>query len=390
MAASRPLVTVYDTDGNATGDQVALPAVFKAPIRTDIVKRAVDHATKNSRQAYAVFHKAGHQTSAESWGTGRAVSRIPRVPGGGTHRAGQGAFGNMCRGGRMFNPTKPWRKWCRKTNLNIRRYAMASAIAASALPSLLIARGHKIANVAEVPVVVDDQAESLVKTKLALGLLKKLGAGDDAAKAAKSRQIRGGKGKYRNRRYRTKKGPLVIYGKDSGIQKALANLPGVESRSVESMKIRELAPGGQVGRFIIWTKSAFEKLDSVFGTFDTPSVQKVGYTLPLPCVSIADMGRIMMSEEVQNVVRAPRHDHLVAKKTTDKLNPLTNKAAMLALNPYAAEAAAILSGKPVTKLAKDPNLAEATKKFYKVISRESEYQGEDYEQFTNWLGLTQS
>lgn len=32
----------------------------------------------------------GHQTSAESWGTGRAVARIPRVRGGGTHRSGQG------------------------------------------------------------------------------------------------------------------------------------------------------------------------------------------------------------------------------------------------------------------------------------------------------------
>lgn len=38
---------------------------------------------------------AGHQTSAESWGTGRAVARIPRVRGGGTHRSGQGAFGNV-------------------------------------------------------------------------------------------------------------------------------------------------------------------------------------------------------------------------------------------------------------------------------------------------------
>ena len=27
----------------------------------------------------AVSVKAGHQTSAESWGTGRAVARIPRV-----------------------------------------------------------------------------------------------------------------------------------------------------------------------------------------------------------------------------------------------------------------------------------------------------------------------
>ena len=61
------------------------------------------------------------QTSAESWGTGRAVSRIPRVPGGGTHRAGQGAFGNMCRGGRMFAPTKTWRRWHRKVNVNEKR-----------------------------------------------------------------------------------------------------------------------------------------------------------------------------------------------------------------------------------------------------------------------------
>jgi hypothetical protein len=38
--------------------------------------------------------------------SGRAVARIPRVSGGGTHRAGQAAFGNMCRSGRMFAPTK--------------------------------------------------------------------------------------------------------------------------------------------------------------------------------------------------------------------------------------------------------------------------------------------
>jgi large subunit ribosomal protein L4e len=61
---------------------------------------------KNKRQPHSVSSKAGEQTSAESWGTGRAVARIPRVNGSGTHRAGQAAFGNMCRGGRMFAPTK--------------------------------------------------------------------------------------------------------------------------------------------------------------------------------------------------------------------------------------------------------------------------------------------
>lgn len=84
----------------------------------------------------------GHQTSAESWGTGRAVARIPRVRGGGTHRSGQAAYGNMCRGGRMFAPTKIWRKWHRKINVNQKRYALCSAIAASGIPSLVMSKGN--------------------------------------------------------------------------------------------------------------------------------------------------------------------------------------------------------------------------------------------------------
>lgn len=87
------------------------------------------------------YRVSGHQTSAESWGTGRAVARIPRVRGGGTHRSGQGAFGNMCRGGRMFAPTKTWRRWHRKINVNQRRYAITSAIAATGVPALVMSKG---------------------------------------------------------------------------------------------------------------------------------------------------------------------------------------------------------------------------------------------------------
>lgn len=88
------------------------------------------------------YFAPGHQTSAESWGTGRAVARIPRVRGGGTHRSGQGAFGNMCRGGRMFAPTKTWRRWHRKINVNQRRYAICSAIAATGIPALVMSKGR--------------------------------------------------------------------------------------------------------------------------------------------------------------------------------------------------------------------------------------------------------
>ena len=154
-AAARPVVTVQaaSKDGDA-GATIPMPAIFLAPIRQDVVRSVHTSMAKNHRQAYPVSWMAGMQTPGKSWGTGRAVARIPRVPGGGTSRSGQAAFGNMCRGGRMFAPNRVWRKWHFKINKNQRRYALASAMAASALPALVMARGHRIDSVDEVPLVV--------------------------------------------------------------------------------------------------------------------------------------------------------------------------------------------------------------------------------------------
>merc|ERR1712154_678498 len=102
------------------------------------------------------------------------VARIPRVRGGGTHRSGQAAFGNMCRGGRMFAPTKAWRKWHRRINVNQKRYAICSAIAATGIPAIVMSKGHRIENTPEVPLVLSDKIEAIKKTKEAVQLLKKL------------------------------------------------------------------------------------------------------------------------------------------------------------------------------------------------------------------------
>jgi ribosomal protein L4 len=66
---------------------------------------------------YAEFEKSHTLGPYLIENAGRAVARIPRVSGGGTHRAGQAAFGNQCRSGRMFAPTKVWRKWHQKINV---------------------------------------------------------------------------------------------------------------------------------------------------------------------------------------------------------------------------------------------------------------------------------
>jgi len=384
-----------------SSEQVALPAVFVAPIRSDIVQAIHTHMAKNHRQAYAVYAKAGHQTAAESWGTGRAVSRIPRVPGGGTHRAGQAAFGNMCRGGHMYAPTKTWRRWHRKININQKRYAVVSAIAASALPALVMARGHKIDGVAEVPLVVSDAAESISKTKAALELLKSVGALADVEKAKDSKNLRRGKGKMRNRRYVQRKGPLVVYANDSGISRAFRNLPGVEVCSVERLNLLQLAPGGHLGRFCIWTKSAVEKLDAIFGTAEGTSAQKKGYKLPRHIMSNGDLARIINSDEVQSVVAPQKASKARAPL---KKNPLRNLGALLKLNPYAKAArrmellaSAQRAGAKADKVAAARAARAAERKAVKPTSKaflakmvtDSDYVGQDYEVFSQWLGSTQ-
>jgi len=170
-AAARPTVTVQNVSGAKSTATLPLPDVFLAPIRRDVVQFVYTNIAKNRRQAYAVSYSAGEQTSAMSWGTGRAVARIPRVSGGGTGRSGQAAFGNMCRKGRMYAPTKIWRRWHRKVNVGQRRYAIASAIAASAVPALVMARGHKVDQIAEIPFVVSG-LEAIKKTKDAVAFLQ--------------------------------------------------------------------------------------------------------------------------------------------------------------------------------------------------------------------------
>ncbi|KAJ2842155.1 60S ribosomal protein L4B, partial [Coemansia brasiliensis] len=170
--AARPVVSVFGVNGTKLDATIPLPSVFTAPIRPDLVQFVHKNMAKNRRQPYAAKQQAGEETSAESWGTGRAVARIPRVGGSGTHRSGQAAFGNMTRGGRMFAPNKVWRKWHIRTNSNQKRYATASAIAASGVSALVSGRGHRISEIEEVPLVVSGEVESLNKTKEAVALLK--------------------------------------------------------------------------------------------------------------------------------------------------------------------------------------------------------------------------
>lgn len=84
----------------------------------------------------------------------------------------------------MFAPIKVYRRWHRRVNVSQRRYALASAVAASGVPSLVMARGHVIDKLSEIPLVVEDKVEGYRKTKEAARFMKSLNLFDDIEKVS--------------------------------------------------------------------------------------------------------------------------------------------------------------------------------------------------------------
>lgn len=83
--------------------------------------------------------------------------------------------------------------------------------------------------------------------------------------------------------------------------------------NINKMNLLKLAPGGHVGRFVIWTKSAFEKLDALYGTWRKESQLKADYNLPFPKMMNTDLSRLLKSQEIRKVLRAPRYIDLYYK-----------------------------------------------------------------------------
>jgi len=182
------------------------------------------------------------------------------------------------------------------------------------------------------------------------------------------KKIRPGHGKSRNRRYVQRRGPLVVYDEAGPLTLALRNLPGVEIQHVSRLNLLSLAPGGHLGRFVIWTKGAFAKLDSLFGTYKKSAPNKVGYRLPRNKVTNADLARIINSDEIQAVVRPVKPRTF----STRKKNPLKNFGFLVKLNPYAlAQRRRTLLGakNKALKKERDPKAAQVQRKRTKALKK---------------------
>ncbi|MET1101702.1 MAG: 50S ribosomal protein L4 [Pyrodictiaceae archaeon] len=252
-------VPVYNTSGEEA-DRVKLPPVFGLPVRKDLIRRAFFSEFTARLQPKGRDPLAGKRTTARSFGVGLGIARVPRIPG-----LGRAAFINSAVGGHLAHPPRPEKRIHEEINRKEKILATASALAATAIPDMVKARGH-VFNAEATPIIIEDDVERVVATtKSAKTFLEKIGVWPDIVRAKERTRIRAGKGKMRGRRYITPRSVLfILRSHDSFFARAVRSLPGVDVAEPLNVNILQLAPGGVPGRLTVITRSALEELSKRF------------------------------------------------------------------------------------------------------------------------------
>jgi len=223
---------ILDISRNKVGE-VDLPVQFNEDIREDLVKRSFLVLQSNKRQSYGAMTEAGKRASANlskrrrkyrgMYGFG--ISRTPRkiLSRRGTRMFWVGAFSPNTVGGRRAHPPKSEKILQKKINKKERKKAIRICIAATVNRDLVKKKGHIVPE--NYPFILDKKFEDLSKTKELIEILKTFELKKELDRVSK-RNIRAGKGKARGRKYKTKKGPLIVVSKESNIVKAADNIPG--------------------------------------------------------------------------------------------------------------------------------------------------------------------
>ena len=248
-------VPVFDKAGKKSGD-IDLPAAFAGDVRTDLVRKAVKVSRANRRQRYGASPVAGERHATASVGKGKGASRVPRLT-----QGRNAALAPNVVGGRRAHPPVARKDWALKMNVQERRLAIRSALAATAQADLVAARGHRTEGIQAFPVVVSDDAFT-GKAGETIALLQALGLSGDLERAKLGRNERPGMGKLRGRRIKQPRSVLFVTadGKAPGV----SNHPGVDIVAAKNLGAEHLAPGGDVGRLTVFTQSALEALKEAY------------------------------------------------------------------------------------------------------------------------------
>lgn len=252
-------VDIYDLEGNVKG-KVGLPDAFLGSYRLDIIARAVVALESRHFQPKARDPMAGKRTTAESFGVGRGLSRVPRVKGERHPRASQAAIAPGTVGGRVTHPPRSQKRIRKEINRKELRLALSSALSACSRKDMVEKRGHSVTKLPSIPLIVTDEIQRVTKTSEAKKVFRNLGLWEDLERVMRKTPSRSRRARLRGRSRRVPKGPLIIIGQDEGLRSACANLPGVDVAVARNLSVESLAPGGHAGRLTVWSESAIRAI----------------------------------------------------------------------------------------------------------------------------------
>ena len=171
-------INVYGLDGTVK-EQITLPKVFTTVYRPDIIKKSFEVTHSNQRQPYGSDPLAGTRHAVAIVGKGRGMSRVPRLT-----QGQNAALAPNVVGGRRAHPPKAERNWKEKMNKKEQALARNSALAATADKTIVTARGHRFKDDVTLPIVIDDDFETLIKAKDVIAAFDKIGIYSDILRAA--------------------------------------------------------------------------------------------------------------------------------------------------------------------------------------------------------------
>ena len=256
-------VSLLTLDGKKSG-QIDLPNVFDTKLNSVLIHKAYINLESHGFQKHSTHPTAGQDVVADSNDppTGRGISRIARMKGGGGGRQGQAGEVAGTRGGRQAHRPYANRVIYKKINKKENKLALCSAIAATTSKELIERRGHKIDGIESFPIVVEDDIESISNTRKMINVLNNLNIIQDV-KRLENRKRRSGKVVLRGRASKIGKSVLFVVSNSEKISKACSAIPGVDSCSAKDLSVLNLAPGGTVIRLTVFSKKAIEEISQI-------------------------------------------------------------------------------------------------------------------------------
>jgi large subunit ribosomal protein L4e len=244
-------------------DEIELPKVFTTPVNENLIHRAYVHLDSHHYQRQGRMPSAGQNTVAASNDppTGHGAARLARIRGGGPRR-GQAAKVAMTRGGRQAHPPTSQKVVYKKLNKQENKLALCSAIAATASKDLISSRGHIIDGIQSFPVIVSDDIEKISKAKEITKVFDALKLSGDIARLEK-RKARSGRAVIRGRKTKIGKSILFVTKDAKTLAKACGSFPGVDVRTVNDLSVLDLAPGSNLVRLTVYTKSAISEIGNL-------------------------------------------------------------------------------------------------------------------------------